>query len=257
MGTLTNLNPLPPELVTDSELAAAIEAHANTKLIDHGRNATDFDCNNWNPPKTSGHEIALNSIYVIPLNTQFQPLTIANMPPTVAYGQLIQLDSQNGASVSKTQFFLGAPSAMIPPVQLFFRVSSGNTWPLPWLQIPTTGLENLFDKLQTFAEGVKIGGIGTQIKSVISQVFTIDPPLLASGQVQHPGIPLTIAGAAIGDFVQIAPIGTDIIFTGIWPFEFRGVVTAANTIVCYPLNDWSGGSIDLLPFQIRVVVTRF
>jgi hypothetical protein len=117
--------------------------------------------------------------------------------------------------------------------------------------------ENTFGEIQIFTKGIKIGSSGTLIKRLLSKVFTIDPPVLASGQPQLPGITLVLPGCQIGDFIQVVAIETDIINTGIWPFEFRGAVTASNTITLYPLNDWVAGSINLSPLQIRVVVLGF
>lgn len=263
MGTLTNLNAggLPPEFATDSEVAAAIASHIPgdphpqyvlERLSSDGSVLpllfrkpapnSQFDANTWNPNQGQAHFSAIN----VASGGSFIP---SGLPPMqliqVLQGTLIQVEPfSDQGNTAALQFFVGAG--------VWLRTIGQQ-----WVSLAFLNQPNFFTTVQNFLQGVTIGSSGTLIKKILSQEFTINPPLLASGQSQYPGIPLTINGAALGDLIYISPIEVDIIFTSIWPFEFRGVVTAANTVTVYPLNDWTGGNLDLAPFKIRVVVMGF
>ena len=280
MGTLTNLNPggFPPELVTESELAAAIAAHIpgdphpqyllekllpllfggalggisslNTNPAINGSTAI-FDANNWQPDWSKTEKSAV----VIAQVGSGSPSTNLNLPNGSRFGCMIQIDPLiNSPNENQYLFQIFIYFGLDP--EIWCRWKEAITWRF-WSKVITSRQQNDFALIQQFNNGIRIGSNGTQFNRVLSQVFTIDPPLLGSGEIQLPGIPLTIAGAIPGDFVQIAPIGVDVINTGVWALEFRGVVTAANTVTIYCVNEWVTGSLNLAPFQVRVVVTGF
>jgi hypothetical protein len=283
MGTLVDLTSqiplsrLPSGATLDSELANALEAHlANADphgqyLLERvlpllfygvlgvssstafelqgmpGVSTQPFDANSWTPNSNQAHKSPI----------AFARVSGVNLPNPLAFF-LIQIEVLLGSKFEGENLIQVAIQSYS---QIYIRQKNMGTWE-PWNRLAFQREQNDFASLNTFSDGVRIGqpvagSAPTIIRKLLSSTFTIDPPLLASGQPQLPAIPLTIQGAAIGDFVQVAPIGTDIIYTGIWPFEFRAVVTAANTISLYPLNDWTGGNLDLAPFQVRVIVLGF
>jgi hypothetical protein len=259
MGTLTNLNgitepQIPAAIARDSELFDAIAAHLNAVLMDRGRNLQAFDANNWNPnAATDRHKSAINAITL----TSFNPSTYAaiplnNIPAETISGILMQIELPASWRV---QLFFNSINIYGLFTKFFWRsgLNEGGGW-MNWLELTSNNVNNIFSEIQTFTAGIQIGAGGTPIKKLLSKVFTIDPPAVLGQSVT--GISLSFPGAAIGDFCQIAPIGADLWNTAIWPFEFPVTVSSANAISLLLRNDWSG-TIDLAPFQIRVVVMGF
>jgi hypothetical protein len=208
---------------------------------------TPFNANTWNPNQGQAHASAVN-IAAIGANFGNSNLPIGNYP-----GIIVEFEPYISASQinkSKLQFFSYEVNGL-----LFTRRQINGVWQ-PWGQLVLNNTVTTWSAQQNFTAGLAIGdpALAGVIKKILSVEREIDPPAIAGGSVS--GINIPLPGAAVGDFVQIAPVQADLWSTGIWPFEFPAVVSAPNNIALFVRNDWSG-SLDLLPFKIRIMVWGF
>jgi hypothetical protein len=91
----------------------------------------------------------------------------------------------------------------------------------------------------------------TVFSRVISESFFINPGNIGPGSVER--IVLTVPGAVVGDFCHVAPVAVDLGASSIWPFQFTAVITVANKVDLYLVNQWQG-ALDLGPFQVRILI---
>jgi hypothetical protein len=261
MGFIRNSTPeneIPDDITRDSELASAIGnalfQHTGSRLLDHGTNKKSFDCNDWNPGAAGGHQsliniIRLSNLYYDPNSTEPTPSPILNHPSGTIGGTLIQIGLDSIA-----QFFLGLKNSNTSTWNLFFRRSAqSHIWPMPWMEIPLAGIQNIFSQLQTFSGGLKIGNVGTPITRITSTLQMIDPPAITAEGLYIQDV--SISGAQLGDFVQIIPVWERFALA-LWPFDFAGVVIAPNLVRVYFRNEWTA-ILDLANIQFRIVVMGF
>lgn len=277
MGFIRHSSPgdeIPDEITRDSELANALEAHfadadphgqyllervlpllfygvlgvsSSTALELQGMpgvSTQPFDANSWTPNSNQAHKSPI----------AFARVSGANLPDPMAFF-LIQIEVLLGSKFEGENLIQVAIRSFS---QIYIRQKNAGTWEL-WNRLAFQREQNDFASLNTFSDGVRIGqpvagSAPTIIRKLLSQVFTIDPPLIAAGSVH--GISLAVNGAKVGDMVYVAPLGPDIWNTGIWPFEFPAVVTTPGFVGLFLRNDWTG-NLDPLGFQIRVVVMGF
>jgi hypothetical protein len=209
-----------------------------------GGSTAPFDANTWNPNAGQAHASAVN-VAAIGIGSGAGN---SNLPAGSFPGLILEIDPFLGtayANFGQTQFFFYYPTRATPYSLWMRQKAFSNSW-YAWQRIALDG--------GICPNGIQIGAGGTPIKKVLSETFTINPPAVAAQSVT--GITLSVPGAAVGDFCQVAPAQSDIWLTAIWPFEFPAVVTGPDTVALFLRNDWSG-SLDLSPFQVRVVVMGF